>query len=58
MKNYNAPEMNITMFSDFAETAARISGTEQQEYVEALNTIGNKAQINLETMRTVTRFTF
>lgn len=59
MKKYITPNMNIRIFSDLTETAETTVSVATL-YVGGLNNIeaNNRAQVNLEAMKAITKFTF
>lgn len=58
MKKYITPNMKITVFSNYAETAATASSELQGDYVTALQGITDKAKVNLSDMSEIVKFTF
>jgi len=60
MRKYTAPIMSIRVFNNTAQTSADVSNPTPDGYVKALGGIaaGNKAQVQMESMNEITKFTF
>lgn len=61
MKKYTAPNMDIRVFNNTAQTSALVSNPPEDSYVEALRNgtySGKKAQVNIDRMTEITKFAF
>ena len=61
MKNYITPNMSIRKFSDLIETTDPVTSSLETPYVTQLQDSafnGRKAQINIDKMTDITKFSF